>query len=254
MSQDQDPIDATRSFEPVDPYNIPADRAGAPMPGYEGYQGPDRQGFEQQGFEQQGFDQQGFDQPHGAPRSSSQPQGFKQRLTRLGPLKLALLGTAGVIVLGGAAMGTAAAFQSGSSSSNTAATAPATDQGQTQSPAAGGATTGGTGKHKAGKPVRLKVTHAEAGTIWGLDAKGRQVTVTYGDSTKFGTKKAPFSPANITAGQNIVVSGQRSGDTITATAIENVPSKQPPPGSDTATPPPPVASPTDPASPVGGDA
>jgi hypothetical protein len=241
MSQDHDPIDATRSFEPVDPYNIPADRAGAPMPGYEGYpQGPDQQGFDEHGFEQQ---------PHGAP----QPQSFKQRLTRLGPLKLALLGTAGVIVLGGAAMGTAAAFQSGSSSSNTAATAPSPDQNQTQSPAAGGATTGGTGRHKAGKPVRLKVTHAESGTIWGIDAKGRQVTVTYDDATKFGTKKAPFGPENVNAGQTIVVSGQRSGDTITATAIENVPPKQAPPGADSATPPP-VASPTDPASPVGGNA
>jgi hypothetical protein len=235
QDQDQDPIDETRRFEPVDPYNIPPEGAGASAPGYEGYQ---------PGYEQQ---------PYGAPQPPQKP-GFKQRLTRLGPLKLALLGTAGVIVLGGAAMGTAAAFQSGSSSSNTAATAPATDQNQTQSPAAGGATTGGTGKHKAGKPVRLKVTHAEAGTIWGVDAKGRQITVTYGDSTKFGTKKAPFSPANVDAGQTIVVSGQRSGDTITATAIENVPPKQAPPGSDSATPPPPAASPTDPASPVDGNA
>jgi hypothetical protein len=239
MSQDQDPIDATRSFEPVDPYNIPPDRAGAPLPGYEGYQ----QGHDEQGFEQQ---------PYGVPQ---QPRGFKQRLTRLGPLKLALLGTAGVIVLGGAAMGTAAAFQSGSSSSNTAATAPATDQNQTQSQApGGGATTGGTGKHKAGKPVRLKVTHAEAGTIWGVDAKGQQVTVTYGDATKFGTKKMPLNPSNITAGVTVVVSGQRSGDTITATAIDGVPPKQAPGGSDTATPPTPAASPTDPASPVGGNA
>lgn len=241
MSQDQDPIDATRSFEPVDPYNIPPDRAGAPMPGYEGYQ--------------QGHGQEGMEQPYGA--SQPKPQGFKQRLTRLGPLKLALLGTAGVIVLGGAAMGTAAAFQSGSSSSNTASTAPATDQNQGQSPAAGGATTGGTGKHKAGKAVRLKVTQAEAGTIWGTDAKGRQVTVTYGDSTKFGTKKMPVNPANITPGESIDVVGPREGDKITATAIlffnPKLPNGPTDPG--TATPPSASTSPTsDPASPVGGNA
>jgi hypothetical protein len=243
MSQDQDPIDATRSFEPVDPYNIPPEQAGAAMPGYEGYgyqQGP------------------GYEQPQEASAApqQSRAQGVKQRLTRLGPLKLAVLGTAGVIVLGGAAMGTAAAFQSGSSSSNTAATAPATDQSQAQSPAAGGATSGGTGKHKAGKAVRLKVTEAQAGTIWGTDAKGKQVTVTYGDSTKFGTKKMPLDPANITPGESIDVVGAREGDKITATSILFFNPKLPkgPGAPGTATPPRASTSPTDPASPVGGDA
>lgn len=230
MSQDQDPIDETRRFEPVDPYNIPPEGAGASAPGYEGYQ---------PGYEQQ---------PYGAPQPPRKP-GFKQRLTRLGPLKLALLGTAGVIVLGGAAWGTTAAFQSGSSSSNTAAAAPATDQNQAQSPGAG-ATTGGSRKRaKAGKAVRLKVSQAQDGTIAGVDLKGEQLTVAYDASTKFGTKKNPLKPEDLRPGSLIVVVGARDGDKITATAIAVAPkAARGPAGSG------PTTTPTDPASPVGGNA
>lgn len=207
MSQDQDPIDATRRFEPIDPYNIPADGAGAPAPGYEGYQ--------------PGFGEQ----PYGAPQAP-RPQGVKQRLTRLGPLKLAVLGTAGVIVLGGAAWGTTAALQSGSSSSsnsNTAAAAPATDQ----SPAPGaGATTGGGGKHaKAPKAARVTITQVGTGSFTGTEAKGRTVTVDYGADTRFGSKAHALTSADLKVGMTVTVLGPLQGDTITATAVA-VPAKE----------------------------
>ena len=146
MSQDQDPFDATRRFEPVDPYNIAPEDAGAPtQPGY------------QQGFEQPPFD---------VPQPPHRPA-LKQRMARLGPLKLALLGTAGVIVLGGAAWGTTAALQSTGSSSNTAAAAPATDPNQGQTPGAG-ATTGGEGRHsKAPKTARVTITQVGNGSFSG---------------------------------------------------------------------------------------
>ncbi|MEZ0114144.1 hypothetical protein ABH920_008178 [Catenulispora sp. EB89] len=221
MSQDQDPIDETRQFEPVDPYNIP------------GYEQPQQQSFEQQ--------------PYGAP----QPQrpGFMQRLTRLGPLKLAVLGTAGVIVLGGAAWGTTAAFQSGSSSSNTAAAAPATSQDPNQAPGAG-ATTGVTGRRaKAPKLARIKITQIGTGSFSGLEAKGKAVTVDYGAKTRFGTKARPLTSADLQVGMTVTVAGPLQGDTITATVVA-VPAKAAKaPGT-----PGDSASPTDPASPVGGAA
>jgi hypothetical protein len=219
MSQDQDPIDATRRFEPVDPYNISAEGAGASQPGYEGYQA-------------------GFEPAYGSPQPPEPPRGFKERLTRLGALKLALLGTGAVIVLGGAALGTTAALQSSGSSSNTAATAPATDQGQTQTPGAD-ATTGAGRKAKLSKPVRITITQLEAGTIHGTDAKGTSVTVVYDDNTKFGTKKNPLDPARLDVGRTITVAGARQGDTITATAIEmgNLKAKAPAtPGEDPSPP------------------
>jgi hypothetical protein len=218
MSQDQDPIDETRRFEPIDPYNIPPEGAGASAPGYEGYQ---------PGYEQQ--------QPYGAP----QKPGFKQRLTRLGPLKLAVLGAAGVIVLGGAAWGTTAALQSSGSSSNTAA-APATDQ--SQAPGAG-ATTGG--KHgKAPKLARVKITQVGNGSFTGTEGKGRTVTVDYGAKTKFGTKAHPLTSDALKAGMTVAVAGTSQGDTITATNIA-VPGKEAKA---------PAATPTDSASPAGGGA
>ena len=193
MSQDQDPIDETRRFEPIDPYNIPPEGAGAPAPGYEGYQ---------PGYEQQ--------QPYGAP----QKPGFKQRLTRLGPLKLAVLGAAGVIVLGGAAWGTTAALQSSGSSSNTAA-APATDQ--SQAPGAG-ATTGG--KHaKAPKAARVTITQVGAGSFTGTEAKGKTVTVDYDTKTRFGSKAHALTSADLKVGMTVTVLGPLQGDTITATAV-----------------------------------
>jgi hypothetical protein len=223
MSQDQDPYDATQRFEPVDPYNIGPEAAGVPQPGYGGHQA-------------------GFEPAYGAPQPEP-PRSFKQRLTRLGPLKLALLGTGAVIVLGGAALGTTAALQSSGSSSGTAATAPATDQSQTQTPGAG-ATTGAGHKAKVGKPIRITITQAEAGTIWGTDAKGTALTVVYDAKTKFGTKKNPLKPANLDIGEMIAVVGSREGDKITATAIEFVNPKNHPPATPdgTATAPPPAAS------------
>ncbi|MEY9927774.1 hypothetical protein ABH926_002408 [Catenulispora sp. GP43] len=230
MSQDQDPIDATRRFEPVDPYNIPAEGVGAPAPGYEG-------GY-QQGFEQ-GFEQQ----PFGAPEPRR--PGFKQRLTRLGPLKLALLGTAGVIVLGGAAWGTSAAFQSSGPSSNSAAAAPATDQ--TQSQPGAGATTGAGGKHaktgRTGKLARVTITQVGSGSFTGTDAKGTTVTVDYDAKTRFGSKAHALTAADLKAGMTVTVLGPLQGDTITATAVA-VPAR-------TAKNP---GAPTDPASPADGAA
>ena len=233
MSQDQDPIDATRRFEPVDPYNIPPDQGAAPTQGYGDYQ---------QGFEQQ---------PYGGPQPEPPKPGFKQRLTRLGPLKVALLGTAGVIVLGGAAWGTTAAMQSsGSSSANTAAAAPATGPTDGQAPGAGGTTGGAGGKHaKAGKPARIKITQVGSGSFTGTAAKGTTVTVDYDAGTKFGTKAHPLTSAQLKAGMTVTVVGERNGDTITATEVVE-PAKTPKkPGTPGAT-----SSPTDPTSPVGGAA
>ena len=223
MSQDQDPIDETRRFEPVDPYNIPPEGAGAPAPGYEGYQ---------PGYEQQ---------PYGAP----QKPGFKQRLTRLGPLKLAVLGAAGVIVLGGAAWGTTAALQSSGSSSNTAA-APATDQSQAPG---GGATTGGRKHGKAPKLARVKITQVGNGSFTGTEGNGKTVTVDYGAQTKFGTKARPLTSDALKAGMSVAVAGTSQGDTITATniAVPGKEAKAPASSGDTATP-------TDSASPAGGGA
>jgi hypothetical protein len=226
MSQDQDPIDETRRFEPVDPYNIPPEGAGAPAPGYEGYQ---------PGYEQQSY---------GVPQPPQKP-GFKQRLTRLGPLKLAVLGTAGVIVLGGAAWGTTAALQSSGSSSTTAA-APSTDQSQAPGE---GATTGG-GKHgKAPKLARVKITQVGDGSFTGTEGKGRTVTVDYGAKTKFGTKAHPLTSDALKAGMTVAVAGTSQGDTIMATniAVPGKEAKAPASPGDTATP-------TDPASPAGGGA
>lgn len=229
MSQDQDPIDATRRFEPVDPYNIPPEHAGAPAPGYEGYQ-------------------PGFEQPYGALQPEPRP-GFKQRLTRLGPLKLAVLGTAGVIVLGGAAWGTTAALQSGSSSSNTAAAAPATDQGSSAAPGAG-ATTGGTGKHAMlGRPARVKISQIGTGTFTGTDGRGRTVTVVYDANTRFGTKAHPLTSDELQSGMTVVIIGARQGDTITAAEVA-VAGKTPKPSATPGQ----TATPTDPASPQDGNA
>ena len=212
MSQDQDPIDATRRFEPVDPYNIPPEH-----------------------------------QFHGAPQQPQQA-GFKQRLNRLSPLKLAVLGTAGVIVLGGAAWGTTAAFQSSGSSSNTAAAAPTT--GQTPSQAGAGATTGGTGKHtRAGKLVRLKVTQVADGSFTGTEVKGgATVTVDYDARTRFGSKAHPVTSDRIQVGMTVAVIGARQGDTVTAVEIM-IPAAKAPNAPAT-----PGDTPTDPASPVGGNA
>jgi hypothetical protein len=140
-------------------------------------------------------------------------------LTRLGPLKLAVLGTAGVIVLGGAAWGTTAALQSSGSSASTAASAPTTSQ----SPGAG-ATTSKPGHHtKAGKSAKVKITQFAAsgtsGVISGTDAKGTPVTVTFDANTKFGTKKNPLKPEQLTAGKQISVAGDRVAGKITATSI-----------------------------------
>lgn len=220
MSQDQDPIDETRRFEPVDPYNIPAQGAGAPPPGYEGYQ-PE--------FEQQ---------PYGTPTQQPPKPGFKQRLTRLGPLKLAVLGAAGVIMLGGAAWGTTAALQSSGSSSNAAVGAPAVSQ----SPGAD-ATTGGNGKHKGGKLARVKITQLGTGSFTGTQGKGNTVTVDYGAKTRFGTKTRALTSADLKVGMTVTVLGPVQGDTINATAIA-VPAKS-------AKSP---AKPGDSASPTGGTA
>lgn len=183
MSEDQEPIDATRSFEAVDPYNIP-------------------------GYEQQ---------PYNEPRPAPSP-GFKQRLNRLGPLKLAVLATAGVIVLGGAAWGTTTALQSSGSSSNTAAAAPA----QTSSAAGAGATDGkGTGKHKkTAKIARIKITQIGNGSFTGTAGKdGATVTVDYDAQTRFGSKARPLTSDKLQVGMTVVVAGTRQGDTVTATLI-----------------------------------
>ncbi|NUP49573.1 MAG: hypothetical protein HOW97_20025, partial [Catenulispora sp.] len=149
-------------------------------------------------------------------------RGLRQRLGRLGAPKLAALGAGVVIVVGGAAWGTTAAL----ASSNSSPAAQAQGQDPNQAPADPGATTGGSGKKgaKAGakseaKAARVTITKIDAGSFTGTDAKGKTVTVVYGDDTKFGTKARPLSVDQLQAGMAVTVAGTRSGDTITALLI-----------------------------------
>lgn len=207
MSQDHDrePLDATRQFQPIDPYNIGPDTAGAPLPGYEdGYAGEQGAAYGTPGAAAG---------DGGAPGQSS--RGLKQRLGRLGAPKLAALGAGLVIVIGGAAWGTSAALASSDSSSAPQA------QGQGQVPAGPGATTGTgkKGKNAAKAAARVKITKVDAGSFTGTEAKGKTVTVVYGDDTKFGTKARPLSADQLQAGMTVTVAGTRAGDKITAVLI-----------------------------------
>jgi hypothetical protein len=106
------------------------------------------------------------------------------------------------------ALGAAALMLSGcSSSSNTPSGTPSA-----AAPAAPGA-----GHHRHG--VRGTVS-AENPTSWTITtAKNKTVTVTITPTTQFGTKKAPATAATFPVGSQIMVMGQRSGDTVTATRI-----------------------------------
>lgn len=204
MTEQDDPLDATRQFQPIDPYNIGPDTAGAPLPGYE-----------------DGYAAEYGSQPPAGAGAPAPPRGLRQRLGRLGAPKLAALGAGVVIVVGGVAWGTTAAL----ASSNSSPSAQAQGQDPNQAPADPGATTGGTGKKgKAGakseaKAARVTITKLDAGSFTGTDAKGKPVTVVYGDDTKFGTKGRPLSVDQLQAGMAVTVAGTRSGDTITALLI-----------------------------------
>ena len=220
MSQEHDPLSETRQFQPVDPYNIPPEEIGAQDPSHGGHDA-------------------GFGLEHEPSQSPPPPRGVKQRLTRLGPLKLAGLGTAAVIVLGGAAWGTSAALASSGSSSSSAASAAPTLPGQDQGSSVPGDASGGAGRGgRLAKMARVKITQLGAGTFTGDEGKGKSVTVVYGGNTKFGTKTRPLTADQLQVGMTVTVAGQRTGDKITATSIL-VPGKKPrnsaPPG-DTASP------------------
>lgn len=180
MSQDQDPLAATRTFEPVDPYNIPAQALGW--------------------------------QPQPEP-----PRGFRQRLTRLGPLRLALIGTVGVIVVGGAAWGTAAAFQAGSSGGTAASQTQTQPQAQAQPQSQAQPESQVQGREP--KIARVTITQVGVGTFTGTDAKGQTLSVRYDAGTTFGTRARPLTSAQLQVGMTVTVAGARQGQSVTATAV-----------------------------------
>ncbi|MBW8804513.1 MAG: hypothetical protein JF587_11775, partial [Catenulisporales bacterium] len=102
MSQDHDPdrapghdpLEETLRFQPIDPYNIGPDTAGAPQAEYEPQE------------------------PEAAP--APRP-GLTQRLGRLGAARLVALGTGLVILVGGVAWGATALAGSDSASAGTRA-------------------------------------------------------------------------------------------------------------------------------------
>ncbi|MFL6111478.1 MAG: hypothetical protein ACJ786_09020 [Catenulispora sp.] len=210
MSQDDDPLDATRQFQPIDPYNIGPEDAGAPEAEYASQ----------------------------VPFAESRPRGFPRRLARLGALRLAALGTGVVLLLGGVTWGATALAGSGSSSSGAAA--PGQSQAPPQNPVGGGATGGGAGTKakadaKAGaKAARVTIESLGAGTFTGTDARGETLTVVYSDTTRFGTKARPLAADQLKAGMTVTVAGTREGDQITALLIVVAARKAGGPGSDPA--------------------
>jgi hypothetical protein len=193
MSQDHDPLDETLRFQPIDPYNIGPDTAGAPL-----------------------ADVEGASAAQGTESGSRRAGGVLQRLGRLGAPRLVALGAGLVIVAGGVAWGASAALGSGKGG------AVAQAQNPGQNPADGGPTAG-TGKGKkaknGAKAARVTITKVDAGSFTGTDAKGAAVTVVYGDDTKFGTKARPLSPDQLQVGMTVTVAGTHSGDKITALAV-----------------------------------
>ncbi|MBW8803693.1 MAG: hypothetical protein JF587_07510 [Catenulisporales bacterium] len=202
MSQDDDPLDATRQFQPIDPYNIGPDDAGAPELEYASQ----------------------------APTTEPRPRGFPQRLAGLGALRLAALGTGLVLVLGGVAWGATALAASGSPSSG----AQAQDQAPPRNSADGGATGGGAGtkaKPRA-KAARVTIKSLGAGTFTGTDVRGETLTVVYSDTTRFGTKARPLTADQLQVGMAVTVAGTREGDKITALLIALPAKKADDPASD----------------------
>jgi hypothetical protein len=223
MSEDHDPLADTRRFQPIDPYNIGPDTAGAPLPDHDPEYGPEYDPEYDGGAA--GWGAQGAAGAPGAPARG----GLRRRLRGLGAPKLVALGAAGVIVVGGVAWGTTAALASSkSSSSSNQPTA------KDPLPEDAGASSGGGGKRaKTGaKAARVTITKLDTGSFTGTDAKGQTVTVVYGDDTKFGTKARPLSVDQLQTGMVVTVAGTRSGDTITAVLVA-VPAKKAEP---TATP------------------
>ena len=208
MSEDHDPLAETRRFQPIDPYNIGPDTAGAPLPDFEGGDGAEY------GAEQRAE----YGGEYGtAPET---PARGLRRLRGLGAPRLAALGTAAVLLVGGVAWGATAL----ASSSSTSSSQPRV---QDQFPEDAGASSDGGGKPaRAGaRGARVTITELGTGSFTGTDAKGRKVTVVYGDDTKFGTKARPLSLDQLRAGMVVAVAGTRSGDTITAVLVA-VPAKK----------------------------
>lgn len=205
------------------------------------------------GRDPDGFD--AFSQPaaprpapdHNSPQSDAtmvfavaapEPDGFGQRLARFGRAKAAVAGVAALALIGGGAWAASTAFGASSgSASSPVASAPV-------APSAGAAQ--GARAKKGAKVLRLAITRVGPDTFAGTDAKGAVVTVSYGDDTKFGTTASPLSVDQLAVGVTVAVSGERTGDSVTATTI-TLPGKagagQAGAGKDTA--PVPAATPTD---------
>ncbi|NUR63837.1 MAG: hypothetical protein HOV87_35025 [Catenulispora sp.] len=197
MSEDHDPLAETRQFQPIDPYNIGPDTAGAPLP-EPGYADGDASEY-------------------GSGQGTPERGGLRRRLRGLGAPKLAALGAAGVLLVGGVAWGATALASSKSSSSQPRV--------QEQLPEDAGASSAGGGKRakigakNGAQAARVTITKLDAGSFTGTDARGNPVTVVYGGDTKFGTKVRPLSPDQLQAGMVVRVAGTRSGDKITALLI-----------------------------------
>ncbi|MFD0636959.1 hypothetical protein ACFQ9X_40710 [Catenulispora yoronensis] len=90
------------------------------------------------------------------------------------------------------------------------------------------------GKNAARTAARVKITKVDAGSFTGTEAKGKAVTVVYGDDTKFGTKARPLSADQLQVGMTVTVAGTLAGDKITALLIsEPMKKATPAPGGET---------------------
>jgi hypothetical protein len=136
---------------------------------------------------------------------------------------------AAVVVLALAVGGVAYAVSNSGGSSNPQA-APTTTAPSTPPPAA----------TKRPKPVRGRLTAMAPGN-WTLQTKtGQTMAVVINAKTKFGSKKAPLTSSSFAVGNSIVVSGQQTATSISATRITMAPAKAPAAGATTTTTAPPA--------------
>jgi Domain of unknown function (DUF5666) len=119
-----------------------------------------------------------------------------------------------VVVVGLAAGGVAYAV-SGSGGSSSPQAAPPTTSAPTTTPPA----------PKRPKPVRGRLTAIAPGSWTLRTSTSETVTVIIDAKTKFGSKKAPSTLSAFAVGNRIVVSGQQTGASITATRIVMAPAK-----------------------------
>ena len=88
-----------------------------------------------------------------------------------------------------------------------------------------GATDAARKAHTKVQTARLTITAITGDTLTGTTAGGANITVDITSDTKFGTKAKPLTASQLSAGQVVIVRGQRSGTgTYTATEIAMAPS------------------------------